>query len=506
MPKILSLRNISKSFGELQANTDISFDLEEGEILALLGENGAGKTTLLNIIYGYYKPDKGKIFIKEKELSLNSTKDAIKNGISKVHQLIELVPTLTAFENIVIGMESLFSLNPVSKYKEKIIAIAKELGYNFPLDARIEDLPVGDRQKAQIVKALLTEPRILLLDEPTTPLTPSEVKELFDVVKRLSKKGYSIIFTTHRLEEVEMADRIIVLRNGKVVLEKSKGEYTRAELVKAIIGKESSLDDHHLTQTKYHVKKPLLELKNVSLFQNDRNLLEKITFTLHSGEVLGIAGVSGNGQKELIELIFGIRKPSEGQIVCLGKDVTNCGIGEIPKILAWIPEERRERGIVEGLSVEDNLILGRWTELTLPKIKWVIDKHLVREFAKKLIGEYNIKTENPKNPVESLSGGNIQRLILARELTKDISILIADHPTAGLDIRSEIFVKEVIANIAKRGCGVIWVDSDLDTLCEMCDQIIVMYRGKALNAGSTAKISKEEIGRLMIEGRNDKLE
>jgi simple sugar transport system ATP-binding protein len=503
MSKILSVRNVSKSFGTVQANSDISFDLEEGEILVLLGENGAGKTTLLNIIYGYYKPDKGKIFVKGRELTLNSTKDAIKNGISKVHQLIELVPTLTAFENIVIGMEPLLSLNPLNKYKEKIIAIAKELGYNFPLNARVEDLPVGDRQKAQIVKALLTEPRILLLDEPTTQLTPLEVKELFDLVKKLSKKGYSIIFTTHRLEEVEIADRIIVLRNGKVVLEKSRGEYTEEELVKAIIGEEGCLKDRDLTQIKYQVKKPLLELKNVSLFQNDRILLEKITFTLHSGEILGIAGVSGNGQRELIEVILGLRKPYEGQIVYLGKDVTNDGLIRIPNIVAWIPEERRERGIIEGLSIEDNLILGRWSELTLPKIKWVIDNFRVKEFTKKLISEYNIKTTNPKNPVESLSGGNIQRLILARELTKDISILIAEHPIAGLDIKSEIFVKEVIANIVKRGCGVIWVDSDLDALCEMCDQIIVMYRGKALNAGSPAKRRKEEIGRLMTEGRND---
>jgi simple sugar transport system ATP-binding protein len=498
MPPVLELRNITKRFPGVLANDSINLTLNDGEILALLGENGAGKTTLMNILYGLYTPDEGEIIVRGNVVEIDGPNDAIDLGIGMVHQHFMLVPVFTVTENVMLGVETTSVagiLNREAAAKE-IRAISERFGLQVNPDTLLEDLPVGVQQRVEIIKVLYREADILILDEPTAVLTPQEVDELFSVVQTLVAQGKSVIFITHKLKEVlSIADRITVLRAGQVVGTVKTDDATEKSLAKMMVGREVILE----------VDKPPAETGEVVLdaqdlyIRDDRDLLavEGVSLQVKAGEILGIAGVQGNGQTELVEALTGLREIEAGTVRILGQDTTNDSPRRIREVgTAHVPEDRQKDGLILSFPVADNLVLNTYYEE--PFAKGIsLQNEAIESAARERVELFDVRTPSIFIPVSNLSGGNQQKVIVAREFSRPIDLLIASQPTRGLDVGSIEYIHGRIIQKRNEGCGVLLVSPELDEVINLSDRIAVMFDGKIIDVMPAEEATKEKLGLLM---------
>lgn len=496
MPVLVRMKNITKKFPEVIANHKIDFELEDNEIHALLGENGAGKTTLMNILYGLYRPDEGEIYVQERRVKISSPRDAIRLRIGMVHQYFKLVSSHTVVENIVQGLPWANFFFPERKVKKKIRELSETYGLKVEPDAPIWQLSSGEQQRVEIIKALLREVKVLILDEPTTMLTPTETKELFSLLRRTAKEGCSVVFITHKLNEVmAISDRVTVLRNGKKVTTLRVSQTDPQELTRMMIGEEVPSP---LKRKAARKGETVLEVKNLSAL-NDKNLLalKNISFSVRQGEILGIAGVAGNGQRELTEVITGLRKAVQGKVIIRGKEITNLSPRQVSNEgVAHIPEDRLRIGVVPELSVMKNLILK--THRRRPFCKGLfLNLRFIHQYTRELIAKYRIITPSQNSPVSELSGGNIQRLILARELSQEPDLVIASHPTYGLDFKTTQQIRSVLLGQRKKGTAILLVSEDLEEIMSLSDHIGVMFEGEIRLLKEAQELTIEEIGSMM---------
>ena len=506
-PIVLQATGITKRFPGVLANDDVSFDLHMGEVHAVLGENGAGKTTLMNILYGLYKPDAGEVMVNGQPMVLNSTKDAISHGIGMVHQHFMLIPVFSVTENIMLGSETdhrtrgAGPIPPLDRLERKTVAaMVKELSHKYRLDvdpeAIVGDLPVGVQQRVEIVKALYRKASILILDEPTAVLTPQEAEDLTRIMHELTSQGVSIIFITHKLKEVlSIADRITVMRGGKVVGTTTPTETSEHQLAAMMVGREVIL-----TVEKGPAKPQENILKVDNLVVHDRRGLEAVrgvSFTVREGEILGIAGVQGNGQTELVEALTGLIPTQSGQVIMSGKDLTNQTPREFTRTgLAHIPEDRQRHGLVLSYPVVDNMVLCDYYHAPYSKYG-VIQPQVMEANAVKLINDYDVRTPSPYNPTGKLSGGNQQKVIVARELSRPVKLLVANQPTRGLDVGSIEYIHKEIIAMRDRGVAVLVISAELDEIMALSDRIAVMYRGQIVTTVPAGEVTREQLGLWM---------
>ncbi len=507
MSLVLELRNITKRFPGVLANDQISLDLKEGEIHAMLGENGAGKTTLMNILYGLYQPDEGEIFVRGKKVTIHSPGDAIAAGVGMVHQHFMLIPVFTVTENVMLGEESVKAGGFLDRAAaaERIRHISDQYKLEVDPTAYVKDLPVGVQQRVEIVKLLYREADILILDEPTAVLTPQEADELFKIMRTLVSKGKSIIFITHKLREVlEFADRITVIRRGKVVGSVIPDEADQLKLAEMMVGRAVQLELERKPST---VGGSVLQVENLVVTDERHQIaVDGISFDVNAGEVLGIAGVQGNGQTELVEAITGLRTPETGKIELLGQDVTKSSPRRITELgSAHVPEDRQRDGLVLPFPITDNLILNTYYQDPYSK-GVVLQEKTILENAAQLVKDFDIRTPSPTTSAGSLSGGNQQKVIVAREFSRPIKLLVASQPTRGLDVGSIEYIHRQILEKRDQGCAVLLVSSELDEILALSDRIAVMFRGKIVEILPAEKATKEGLGLLMAGVKRDESE
>ena len=492
----LELRGITKRFGALVANDSIDLAVADGEIHAILGENGAGKSTLMNIVYGLLAPDEGTISVGGKVITINSPLDALAAGIGMVHQHFMLIPVFTVAENIVLGHEKTKGpgLLDLETARQEILRVSAEFNFDIDPDELVENLPVGLQQRVEIIRALIYDAKVLILDEPTAVLTPQETDELLRNMKKLKATGTSIVFITHKLREVkEAADRITIIRRGKVVGTASPSA-SQEELASMMVGRPVSLDVEKKAPT---LGKVMLEVKNLHISDHTgRTLVKDISFELHAGEILAVAGVQGNGQSELAEAIVGLQEHVTGSISLDGQDISHSSVREaLHSGIAFVPESREEDGLISSFSIEENLILDLHDLPPYAKGP-VISQTVVATEAEKRIKEFDIRTQSAKDSASSLSGGNKQKVVLARELSRPVKLVVASQPTRGLDVGSIEFVHERIIAERDSGRAVLLFSTELDEVSDLADRIAVMYRGEFI-AIVPADTSREALGLLM---------
>jgi simple sugar transport system ATP-binding protein len=501
---ILEARGITKRFPGVIANDNVNLTLHRGEILALLGENGAGKSTLMNIIYGLYHADEGEVIIKGQPVRLESPRDAIDRGVGMVHQHFQLVQPMTVTENIILGSEVtqggiFLNLNDA---EAKVAELSKRYGLEVDPDGIIEELPVGVQQRVEIIKALYRNAEILILDEPTSVLTPQEIEDLFRVMRGLTEQGNSIIFITHKLKEVlAVADRIVVMRAGAVVGEATPSESTEASLASMMVGREVILT---VPKGSAHPGEVVLEVENLNaLDDRGARIVDGVSFQVRSGEILGIAGVQGNGQTELVEVLTGLRKAEYGQILIGGLDVTNLSPRRITeKASAHIPENRQRFGMVGSYPVSENLVLN--TYYREPFAHGVVrDYQAVADNGRNLVQVFDVRTPSVETAGGTLSGGNQQKMVVARELGRDIELLIAAQPTRGVDVGSIEFIHSQIVAQRDRGVAVLLVSAELDEIMALSDRIAVIFEGKIIDSVDADKATREQLGLLMAGVKNE---
>lgn len=494
---VLEAKGISKKFPGVLANDRVDFNLRKGEVHALLGENGAGKTTLMNVLYGLYGADAGEFFRNGKPYLVHSPKDAIAQGIGMVHQHFMLIPVFTVTENIMLGDET---VKRGTLDRKGVSQRVRELSHQYELDvnpeAFIQDLPVGLQQRVEIVKTLYRNAEILILDEPTAVLTPQEVEDLFRIICELTAKGVSIIFITHKLKEVlAIADRITVMRAGRVVGTVLPSETDEAHLAAMMVGREVILVVDKPPATP---GEEVLQVNNLEVF--DKRSLEAVrgvSLSVRAGEILGIAGVQGNGQTELVEALTGLQAIQSGTMILAGEDVT----GKSPRPIieagmSHIPEDRQKHGLVLSYSVADNLVLCTYY---LPPfgVSGVMHNQAIDQNATSLVERFDIRTPSPYVQVSKLSGGNQQKVIVARELSRKIKLLIANQPTRGLDVGSIEYIHNQIVEMRNQGIAVLLVSAELDEIMALSDRIAVMYQGEIVGIVDPEKVTKEELGLMM---------
>ena len=492
---VVEMKGIVKTFPGVVANDHIDFEVRAGEIHALLGENGAGKTTLMNILFGIYQPDEGEIYVRGTRVDIRSPRDAMRLGIGMVHQHFMLVEKHTVAENIALGFATKFFF-PTEEIARKIREFSERYGLTVDPHAYIWQLSAGEQQRVEIIKALYRGADILILDEPTSVLTPKETNEFFSILRRMKEEGKAIIFITHKLDEVfAVSDRVTVLRKGKVIGKLKTAETNKKELARLMVGREVLF-----RLEKEPIRKGKTVLEVIDLYAlNDKGLpaLKGVSFAIAEGEILGLAGVAGNGQKELVEVLTGLRKAEGGKVVIRGVDVTNSSPRRIAELgVAHIPEERLKHGLVPNMSVAENLILKRYYRQPYCD-KFFIDKRKVLEDAENLIDEFNIMTPSPMTPAKLLSGGNIQRLILARELAGSPYVIIAAHPTYGLDVGATEYIRRILLKERKRGSAILLVSEDLEEIMELSDRIAVIFEGEIMGILPAEKANLEDIGLMM---------
>ncbi|MBO3800251.1 MAG: ABC transporter ATP-binding protein [Candidatus Brockarchaeota archaeon] len=491
------MRGIVKRFPTVTALDSVDFKVRVGEIHALLGENGAGKTTLMRILYGMYRPDAGEIFIEGRKVSIGSPRDALRMGIGMVHQHFMLVDRLTVLENIALFLEGGLRI-PFNEIRNKIMELSETYGLKINLDAKIWQLSIGEQQRVEILKTLYRDVRILILDEPTSVLTPLESEDLFKSIKKMANTGKSIILITHRLDEaLKASDSITILRKGRVVAADIKpSEASRIDLVSMIVGKV--LEFKPKAGEVIKEAKPVLEVDDLRVL-DDRGIVavDGVSFVLREGEILGVAGVAGNGQRELVEAITGLRKVAGGSIKMFGVDVTNSPPNKIIKMsVAHIPEDRLRYGVATELSVSDNLIMKLHKRFSRGVF---MDNKAIGKEAERLIQEFEIVTPSANAPVNMISGGNIQKLIIARELSIKPKILIASNPTSGLDVASTNYVHWVFHRLRASGSSILLVSEDLDEILSLSNRIIVMKNGRIVKEFDR-NVTVNEIGLAMAAG------
>ena len=492
----LELRGITKRFGSLTANDAIDLAVGDGEIHAILGENGAGKSTLMNVVYGLLQPDEGSISVDGKEITIHSPLDALAAGIGMVHQHFMLIPVFTVAENIVLGHEKVKGLGflDLESAKKEILRVSAEFNFDIDPDALVEDLPVGLQQRVEIIRALIYDAKVLILDEPTAVLTPQETDELLRNMKKLKDKGTSIVFITHKLREVkEAADKITIIRRGKVVGTASPTA-SQEELASLMVGRPVSLD---VDKNSAQLGEVTLSVSKLTISDHTgRSLVKNVSFEVRAGEVLAVAGVQGNGQSELAESIVGLQEHVTGKIELQGKEITRASVRDaLHAGIAFVPESREEDGLIGSFSIEENLILDLHDLPPYAKGP-VISQSVVNSEAQKRVKEFDIRTQSAKDLASSLSGGNKQKVVLARELSRPVKLLVASQPTRGLDVGSIEFVHERIIAERDAGRAVLLFSTELDEVTALADRIAVMYRGEFI-AIVPADTSREELGLLM---------
>ncbi len=510
---VLSMNGITCRFNEVIANNNVHFDLLRGEIHGLLGENGAGKTTLMSVLYGLYKPEEGEIFVKGKRVDIKSPLDAIGLGIAMVHQHFLLTPSHTVTENIIVGLKSpgrSIFLN-TAEAEKRILELSRKYGLKIDPKAIVGDLSVGEQQRVEIIKALYRDIDILILDEPTSMLTPVEEKALFSTLSAMVKAGLSIIFITHKLKEVvEVSTRVTVLRGGKVIGTVRTDQTTEPELAKLMIGRSLTQNTGHLQeQFQTGVRKSpidkaaavlanVLELKNVFALNNSGvQALKDLSLTVSKGEILGIAGVDGNGQSELAEIVSGLRKMQSGQVFIDGRDIVRMSPKQIREWgLAYIPEDRLNTGLILEYTIAENLILDRWYSRPYSG-KIFLNKHEMKRFAEEIVTNFDVRTPSLDIQVRYLSGGNLQKIVLGRELSKEHKLLIAHNPTRGLDVGAAEYVHKQLFKQRDSGVGVLLLSLDLDEILLVSDRIAVIYAGRIMGVFGKTTADVEKIGPLM---------
>lgn len=497
----LELKNITKTFGAVYANKNVSIDVKQGEILSILGENGSGKTTLMNMVAGIYFPDEGQIFVNGKEVVIKSPKDAFDNKIGMIHQHFKLVDVFTATENIVLGIENeKFNLK---ESKKRVKAITEKYGFVVDLNKKIYEMSVSEKQTVEIIKVLYRGADILILDEPTAVLTPQETRKLFDVLRKMREDGKSIIIITHKLNEVlEISDRVTILRKGELVGTVDTKDATEQSLTEMMVGQKIELNIHR--DQPENVKERLV-IEDLSVIKKDGTVaLDNVQFTAYGGEILGIAGISGCGQKELLESIAGLQpatkkssilyKPDDlGPQQLVGKtpkEIRNLGIA-----LSFVPEDRLGMGLVGNMDIVDNVMLRSYKEGKSA----FLNRKAPKNKADDIINELEVVTPSANTPVRRLSGGNIQKVLVGREIALQPKVLMVAYPVRGLDINSSYTIYNLLNQQKDEGVAVIFVGEDLDVLLQLCDRIVVMCSGKVTGVLDARKTTKEEIGLLMTK-------
>lgn len=492
---VVEMRGIYKYFGDFCANKDVDFTLKQGEIHALLGENGAGKSTLMNILYGLYSHDDGEIFINGEKVSMNNPSVAIKHGIGMVHQHFMLIPQLTVTKNVFLGMKETGLVLHLKELDRRVREMSEKFDFHIEPQAFIWQLPVGVQQKVEIIKVLMRNARILILDEPTAVLTPNESDELFSSVHALAREGYSIILITHKMREVlEYADRVTVMRLGEVIGTVSTKETSEDELAAMMVGRKVDLDRKVIPQPK---GAPLLEVKSLTV-KDDKGLtaVNNLSFTVHAGEIVGVAGVDGNGQSELGEAISGGRKIESGDIILDGESVGKKSVCyRINKGLSHIPDDRLKKGLVLQFSIEDNIMLGR-QKSNLFSDGFFLSTKKIEERSARLVKEFDVRPRDIHYLAGGLSGGNQQKVVLAREVDRKPKVMLAIQPTRGLDIGAIEFVRNKLVEERDRGSAVLLIATDLDEILSLSDRILVMNSGEIMGEVSY-DTPLEEIGLLM---------
>lgn len=495
--KTLEMRGITKRFPGVLASDRVDFDVCCNEVHALLGENGAGKSTLMKILYGMYHPDDGEILINGQPVPIASPNDAINLGIGMIHQHFMLVQTLTVAENVALGLPSSRGpLTDLERVSKRIVELAQIYGLKIDPDAYIWQLSVGQQQRVEIIKALYRGAALLILDEPTAVLTPQEVDELFVIMKQMVKDGHALIFISHKLHEVvEISNRITVLRDGRKIGTRPTSEITKQILANWMVGREVGFAPDRGNVQKGECR---LQLENVSC-GSDRGTpgLRGVSLELCSGEILGIAGVSGNGQRELAESITGLRKIAEGQVILEGKDVTNCAPGDITdRNLGYIPEERMRDGMIKNFSVAENMILREHHKQPYSR-SGILNLRDIAAHSDALIKKFRVKTPSHDTLAKNLSGGNIQKVVIAREFSRNPRVIVAAQPTRGLDIGATEYVREQLLEQRRKGVAVMLISEDLDEILALSDRIAVLYEGQIMDILPREHATPEKLGLLM---------
>ena len=504
MPPILELRGITKSFPGVLANDHIDLTLNQGEILSILGENGAGKTTLMNILYGLYTPDEGEVYMRGSKAIIHNPHDAIRQGIGMVHQHFMLIQNFTVTDNVMLGVETTRALGILDRkaVAGRIREISSKFGLKVEPEAIVENLSVGVQQRVEIIKVLYRQADILVFDEPTAVLTPQEAEEFFKVIHSLAEQGKSVIFISHKLKEVlEISNRITVLRNGKVVGTTTPAKSTEASLASMMVGREVIL-----TVDKKPAKpgEVVLDVDGLEVM-DDRHLqaVNGVSLQVRAGEILGIAGVQGNGQTELVEALTGLRPFASGKVNLLGKNISHSSPRAIREAgSAHVPEDRQRDGLVLSFTISENLVLNTYYEPPFAR-GLSLQKQEIDKAARQRVEQFDIRTPGISIPVSNLSGGNQQKVIVAREFSRPIKLLIASQPTRGLDVGSIEYIHSQIVKKRDEGCGVLLVSPELDEIMSLSDRIAVIFGGKILAILPAREATREGLGLLMAGIRSE---
>ena len=506
---IIELRDINKRFGQVQANQDVDFTLLRGEIHAIVGENGAGKSTLMKILYGHYQPDSGSIVFDSKKVTIPTPKQAMRLGVGMIQQHFTLIPVFTALQNIILGKEKqkYGTFIDYEKAESDIAGLMTQLGFNVPLHTPIESLPIGAQQHTEILKVLYHGAEILIMDEPTAVLAPQEVEGLFNCMLGLKSKGNSIIIITHKLDEVmSISDSVTVMRRGKMVGSYDTDEIDVNQLAELILGEPVIQTPFERKQIKD--KKPILRMENVSVASNsEKPSLSDISLEVFPGEIVGIAGVEGNGQTELVEILSGLTHVDSGVITLNGESITNCSTTELrQKNIVHLPADRHRHGISLNSRIDENFIIGKHRNRLFSRNE-ILQMKNIDQFSRNALHKYQIRIGEISDPIKTLSGGNQQKVVVARELYGDPTLVIAAHPTRGLDIHAARFVHSRLIHTRNRAKGVILVSSELDELILLSDRIVVMYNGRFVgtviptfddNSNELQDAEKQKLGALML--------
>ncbi|MBS3814704.1 ABC transporter ATP-binding protein [Candidatus Bipolaricaulota bacterium] len=502
---LIEFDSVVKRFPGVVANDGVTFTIDKGTIHSLLGENGAGKTTLMNILYGLYQQDEGSIYLQDEEFKIESPTKAIELGIGMVHQHFKLVDNHTVSENIALGLSTASTVRPTKDIKRKLIELAGQYGLKVDPDAKIWQLSAGEKQRVEILRALYRGAEILILDEPTSVLTPGETERLFSVLEDMKSEGRTIIFITHKLDEVmEISDVVTVLREGKVVDTVDTASTDKSGLSQKMVGREVLFD---LEKPSREIGPAILEVERLSALSDKRvEAVKDLSFSVHEGEILGIAGVAGNGQRELAEVLTGLREATSGKVLIDGKDVTNSSPRNIAdRNVAHIPEDRMHQGIVGDLTLKDNVILKAYRKKPFSR-GLLINYNLVDEHTRKIIEDFDIKVPDPDTPANLLSGGNIQRLILGREVSSNPNLIIASHPTYGLDVAAAEQIRQLLLEQKGRGVGVLLISENLTEIRSISDRIAVLFEGEIMGTIESGELEREELGMLMAGSPLEELE
>nr|WP_295469674.1 ABC transporter ATP-binding protein [Mesorhizobium sp.] len=496
----IELRGITKRFGEVVANSDVNLTIRAGEVLGLLGENGAGKSTLMNVLSGLYRPDGGEILIDGKPVQFRGPGDAIRAGIGMVHQHFMLVPVFTVAENVVLGVEPTGPVDflDLKKARAQVREINETYGLEVDPDEFIENLPVGVQQRVEIIKVLFRSANAIIFDEPTAVLTPQEVTEFFAIVKSLRSAGKAIVFITHKLHEIlEVADRISVLREGRIVGEGVPGKTTDLELAEMMVGRPVSFN---VAKKPFSPGPVLLDVQHLTVLrENDAVAVNDLSLNVRAGEIVGIAGVQGNGQSELVEALAGVRRVAGGSVMFQGKDITGASARDRHRLgMAHIPEDRQRTGIIAAFTVAENMVLDTYYDSRFSH-GLAMDWQAVNQNSAAAAAAFDVRTPSVFEKAGHLSGGNQQKLVVARELNRDTKLLIAAQPTRGLDVGSIEYIHKRIVDAREEGDGILIVSSELDEIMSLCDRILVMFKGRVVAEFGAAgrPANKNDIGLAM---------